>query len=247
MKTTTTSPSAFSRAQGERPGDRHAGVAERPEDDSADALVKRADAALMDGKRSGQATVRYTPPLADVDSDVAVGHSPHATAHHAARAVDGKDSYTRGHCETVAALCQAIATELGVDCRSVAAIRLAGLVHDVGKIGVPDAILEKPGKLTQEEFEVIKGHSALGHKILIGTELEQQAPCVLDHHERVDGRGYPGRLVGGEIPLDARIIHLADAFEAMTWDRPYRHGMSDEDASAELIRHIGTQFDSDCV
>ena len=227
-----------------------AGVAEALADDSAEALVKRADTALMDGKRSGQATVRYTPSLCDLASDpVAVAPSPHATALGAAlaRAVDAKDSYTRSHCETVAALCQAIATELGLDPKSVAHIRLAGLVHDVGRIGVPDAVLQKPTELSDEEFEIIKGHSALGHKILLGTELEQQAPWVLHHHERIDGRGYPGGLAGERIPLEARIIHVADAFEAMTSDRPHRRGMSDDDASAELRRHAGTQFDADCV
>ena len=226
------------------------GVAQALPADSAEALIKRADTALMDGKRSGQATVRYTPALADVGADVGgIGPSAHSLALGAAlaRAVDAKDSYTRSHCETVAALCQAIATELDHDSKTVTAVRLAGLVHDVGKIGVPDAILQKPAKLTPEEFEVIKGHSALGHKILIGTDLDEQAPWVLHQHERMDGRGYPGGLAGDDIPLEARILHVADAFEAMTSDRPYRRGMTVEDATSELLRRAGTQFDPACV
>jgi HD-GYP domain-containing protein (c-di-GMP phosphodiesterase class II) len=112
---------------------------------------------------------------------------------------------------------------------------------------VPDAILQKPAKLSAHEFEVIKTHSALGHKILRGTDLSREAPWVLHHHERLDGRGYPSGLAGAAIPLESRIIHVADAFEAMTSDRPYRRGMPEEDAVAELRRHAGTQFDPACV
>ena len=227
-----------------------AGVAEALGEDSAKELVQRADLALMDGKRSGQATVRYSPRLAAAGKDsrtVLPGRHALALGAALARAVDAKDSYTRSHCETVAALCDGIATELGLAAESVAAIRLAGLVHDVGKIGVPDAILQKPAALSEEEYSIIKGHCALGHKILIGTDLERQAPWVLHHHERIDGDGYPDGLAGDDIPLGARIIHVADAFEAMTSDRPYRPGMSDDDAIVELLRHVGTQFDGECV
>jgi HD-GYP domain-containing protein (c-di-GMP phosphodiesterase class II) len=164
-----------------------------------------------------------------------------------ARAVDAKDSWTRSHCETVAELSALIATGLGLGGERVEELRLAGLVHDVGKIGVPDAILQKPAALDPAEYATVKAHATLGHKILSGTELTREAVWVLHHHERVDGTGYPRGLRGDGIPLESRIIHVADAFEAMTSDRPYRRGMPEAAAIEELRRHAGTQFDRACV
>ncbi|MEK6227924.1 MAG: HD domain-containing phosphohydrolase [Actinomycetota bacterium] len=222
-----------------------AGVAESDEDATGDELVRRADLALITAKRAGQSALRYSSML-----EHAARHGEPDAEHQSklavalARAVDAKDSYTRSHCETVAELCAMIATELGLAPDRVAKLRLGGLVHDVGKIGVPDAILQKPSRLDPDEFEVMKTHSPLGHKILVGTE---QAPWVLHHHERIDGGGYPAGLHGDEIPLEARIIHVADAFEAMTSDRPYRQGMPESWAIEELRRHAGAQFDRDSV
>lgn len=191
----------------------------------------------------------FTPGMARPDMSDADEEQRHrgTLASALARAVDAKDSYTRSHSETVAELCALIATNLGLDSSHVASVRLAGLVHDVGKIGVPDVILQKPAKLEPSEYEIIKAHSALGHKILNGTDLSREAPWVLHHHERLDGGGYPGGLAYEEIPLESRIIHVADAFEAMTSDRPYRRGMPQEDALAELRKHAGRQFDPRCV
>jgi HD-GYP domain-containing protein (c-di-GMP phosphodiesterase class II) len=164
-----------------------------------------------------------------------------------ARAVDAKDPYTRSHCETVSALCGLIGEELGLAPERLRSLRLAGLLHDVGKIGVGDEILLKPGKLTDEEFEVMKSHSTIGHRIVMGAALEEQAHAVLHHHERPDGRGYPDGLSGNQVPLESRVILVADAYEAMISDRPYRRGRPEADALAELDRFAGAQFDPDCV
>jgi diguanylate cyclase (GGDEF)-like protein len=225
------------------------GLAESNMLSTRDGLIEKADIALLEAKAGGRDTVVFLsgmerPDLTDSSED---RRHRGTLASALARAVDAKDSYTRSHSETVAELCALIATNLGLDGEHVAAVRLAGLVHDVGKIGVPDAILQKPARLDEHEFEIIKAHSALGHRILHGTDLSHEAPWVLHHHERMDGAGYPGSLVGDEIPLESRIIHVADAFEAMTSDRPYRRGMPDGDALDELRRHVDTQFDPACV
>ena len=164
-----------------------------------------------------------------------------------ARAVDAKDSYTRSHCETVVELCVTIAERLGLEPDALEQLRLAGLLHDVGKIGVPDTILQKPSALTDSEYETMKTHSRLGHSIVSGAGLLEEARWILHHHERPDGRGYPYGLHGEEIPLESRIILVADAFEAMTSDRPYRRSVPASAALDELHRHAGTQFDPECV
>ncbi len=164
-----------------------------------------------------------------------------------ALAVDVKDAHTRSHSQTVASLCGLIETELGFAPACVERIRLAGLLHDVGKIGIPDAILKKPAKLDAQEYAQMKTHSLLGHDIVRAADLPVEARWVLHHHERIDGRGYPDRLAGQDIPLQARIIHVADAFEAMTSNRPYRIAPGEQFALAELRCNAGTQFDSAVV
>ncbi len=126
-------------------------------------------------------------------------------------------------------------------------MRLAGLLHDVGKIGVADAILQKPGSLAPEELSAMTEHVEIGHAILLAAELPIEAHWVLHHHERIDGRGYPTGLSGASIPVESRIIAVADAFEAMTGTRPYREAVSVEEAIVELQANAGTQFDSRCV
>ena len=126
-------------------------------------------------------------------------------------------------------------------------MRLAGLLHDVGKIGVPDAILNKPAGLTDEEYAVMKRHSLLGCDIVRAADMPVEASWVRHHHERFDGRGYPDGLAGTDIPLESRIILVADAFEAMTSDRLYRKAPGEEVAVAELRKHAGTQFDPEVV
>lgn len=161
-----------------------------------------------------------------------------------AEAVDAKDSYTRGHSDRVAECAEILARELDLDEETVESIRYAGYLHDTGKIGVPDAVLNKAGRLTSEEYEIIMNHPVLSHKIIEPVDfLRDVKPLVRHHHERHDGTGYPDGLAGEEIPLGAKIIGIADAYEAMTSHRPYRQAMSDDAAIEELKRCSGTQFD----
>ena len=186
---------------------------------------------------------RSSPSRSRSGADAEDEHHSRTLASALARAVDAKDSYTRSHCQTVSQLCAAIAAELGFEGDRLARMRLAGLLHDVGKIGVPDAILNKPSGLTDAEYEVMKRHSLLGFEIVQAADMALEAAWVRHHHERFDGGGYPDGLAGEEIPLESRIILVADAFEAMTSDRPYRQAPGLEFALAELRRHAGSQFD----
>jgi diguanylate cyclase (GGDEF)-like protein len=227
------------------------GVAEWPAaGPSQSLLLFNADRALYETKLARRVSGRRRSDVSAVSvADPAVTAAAHRRGLTAAlaRAVDAKDSYTRSHCETVAELCTAIGNELGLEARRVRKLRLAGLLHDVGKIGIADAILQKPSALSGEEFEVMKTHSTLGYSILYAAELFEEAQWVLHHHERIDGRGYPDGIAREEIPLESRVTLVADAFEAMTSDRPYRRGRPESEALAELHRHAGTQFDTQCV
>lgn len=159
-------------------------------------------------------------------------------------AVDNKDSYTRRHSEDVTEYALWTAEELGVSDESLRTIRMAGLLHDVGKIGVPDEILRKPGRLTQEEYEVMKRHPHLGALIVDAVmDNEQIVEGVRSHHERWDGKGYPDGTAGEATPFLGRLLAIADAFSAMTTDRPYRKGMDWEVALKEIEANVGTQFD----
>jgi putative nucleotidyltransferase with HDIG domain len=161
-------------------------------------------------------------------------------------AIDAKDSYTRGHSERVTELSIKLAQYYGVAAEEVEKIKLGGLLHDIGKIGIHEGILNKPGRLDDEEFEIIKSHPDLGVRILGKVEfLESIVPIIRYHHERYDGKGYPQGLNGESIPLLARIVSVVDTFDAMTTDRPYRKAMSIEAALAEIERCAGSQFDSD--
>ncbi|MFA6045073.1 MAG: HD-GYP domain-containing protein [Phycisphaerales bacterium] len=159
-------------------------------------------------------------------------------------ALDAKDRYTFGHSERVAHLSQRLAVALGMSVQAAERVHIAGLVHDVGKIGVPEAVLTKPGRLNDEEFAQIKKHPEIGHRILRDIPLLRDIlPGVLHHHERVDGRGYPAGLAGEGIPLMARIISVADTFDAMSSNRSYRSAMTREKVLAEIARSAGTQLD----
>lgn len=161
-----------------------------------------------------------------------------------AEAIDAKDSYTRGHSDRVAEFAEMLAEELGLDDEAIGAVRYAGYLHDTGKIGVPDAVLNKAGRLTGEEYEIIMSHPVLSHRIIEPVDfLSDIKPLVRHHHERHDGTGYPDGLAGEEIPLGARIISVADAYEAMISDRPYRRAMTVKAATDELRRCAGSQFD----
>jgi putative nucleotidyltransferase with HDIG domain len=159
-------------------------------------------------------------------------------------AVDAKDAYTCGHSERVALLSRRLAKEIALPESQVDRIYMAGLLHDVGKIGVPEAVLQKTGKLTPEEFDQMKRHPGVGARILSDIkQVEDIIPGVLHHHERYDGKGYPTGLSGQNIPLMGRIICLADCFDAMTSNRTYRRALPLEVALSEIRRCSGTQFD----
>ena len=159
-----------------------------------------------------------------------------------AQAVDTRDPCKRNHSHNVAELCEALAAQLRLAPERVDRIRLAGLLHDVGKIGVPAGILNKPGPLTAVERERMQLHPVLGQRI-VGGDLPDLALWIRHHHEHFDGGGYPDRLAGEDIPFESRIIHVADAFEAMTSDRAYRVAPGRTFAITELLRHAGRQFD----
>lgn len=163
-------------------------------------------------------------------------------------AIEAKDEYTRGHSERVALYAKRLAEELGLGEGYCERLYLTGLLHDVGKIGVRDAVLRKPGPLTEDEFEEIKQHPDKGWSILQDLEpLRYVLPGVLHHHENHDGRGYPDGLAAERIPLDGRILAVADAFDAMTSDRPYRTGMPLEKAEAILKDGAGRQWDPEMI
>jgi len=164
--------------------------------------------------------------------------------HSLTSAVDAKDAYTCGHSQRVALLGRQIAVQAQLPASFCERVYMAGLLHDVGKIGVPETVLQKPGKLTAEEFEQMKDHVEIGAKILRDVkQVEDLVPGVRHHHERFDGRGYPDRLAGVEIPLLARLLCLADCFDAMTSNRTYRKALPIEVARMEIQRCSGTQFD----
>ena len=165
-----------------------------------------------------------------------------------ALALDARDPYTAGHSERVSAIAVGIGRQLRLDDEQLEVLRLGALLHDIGKIGVPDEVLRKPGALTAPEFELIKHHPALGARILRSVPfLARHIPIVELHHERPDGKGYPHGLAGDEIPLLARIAHVADAFDAMTSARAYRPARSPGEALSELWRCAGAQFDAEVV
>jgi HD superfamily phosphohydrolase YqeK/GAF domain-containing protein len=163
-------------------------------------------------------------------------------------AIDAKDPYTCGHSDRVARVSVKLADKLGCDAKELETIYLSGLLHDIGKIGIDDSVLRKPGKLSEAEYEHIKMHADIGYKILKDlTQLGQILPAVRHHHEAWDGSGYPHGLSGDKIPLYARIVAVADAFDAMSSDRPYRQGMPDDKLDGIFRAGAGKQWDTKVV
>jgi HD-GYP domain-containing protein (c-di-GMP phosphodiesterase class II) len=165
-----------------------------------------------------------------------------------AEAVDKRDPFTSKHSQRVRSISVDIGRQMHVSAAELEALEWGGLLHDVGKIGVPDSILLKQGKLTREERITMNAHPVLGAQIIGPVDrLAPELPVIRHHHEWYNGSGYPDRLMGDEIPKLARILHVADAFEAMTADRPYRKALSTEQALAELRKFAGVQFDPEVV
>jgi len=161
-----------------------------------------------------------------------------------ARELDLRDEGTARHCQTVACFAEAIARELGLADDVVEEVRLAGLLHDVGKIGVAGSIVAKAGPLDEREWTEMQGHPRIAAELLADAGLEDIREWILAHHERPDGAGYPRGLSNEEIPLEAKILAVADAYEAMTNDRCYRRSIGRDRAVAELRHHAGSQFDT---
>jgi two-component system cell cycle response regulator len=226
------------------------GVASYPrKGETAAALLRATDEALKAAKWSGRdrtmlhnETMRGTPELDGESRDVASERFL-AVMLDLAEAIDLRFSGSARHSETVGRYAEMMARELGLSTQRTTRVRLAGMLHDIGKVGVPDAILHKPARLTDAEFEVIKRHPELGAQMLDHPSLTDVREWVGAHHEQPDGRGYPHGLADDEIPLEARIIAVADAYEAMTSDRSYRSSLDHEAAREELKRCAGTQFD----
>lgn len=165
-----------------------------------------------------------------------------------AAALESRDGTTGTHINRTQGMVESVARTLGLDAGKVRAARFAAVLHDIGKIGVPDAVLNKPGKLNKVEWEIMRRHPATGAKILSGISgFERVADAVDKHHERFDGKGYPWGISGTDIPVEARIISVVDAFDAMTNDRPYREAMGHGEALTELERESGKQFDPTIV
>ncbi len=213
------------------------GVASYPDDgDTAAKIFAAADAAMYSAKRRTEggrgSTVRTTD-----DTTFGVLDS-------LVQAIDVKDSYTKKHCDIVAEYAVKLAVRLNLPEESQRALRIAGLLHDIGKLAVPDDILKKPAPLNAEEYKVMQRHVTIGEVLIREVpQLKEVIQAVACHHERYDGSGYPRGLAGDEIPLIGRIIAIADSYSAMCLDRPYRKGMSHDRVLAELVAGAGIQFD----
>jgi diguanylate cyclase (GGDEF)-like protein/putative nucleotidyltransferase with HDIG domain len=231
-----------------------AGVATYPyQGVGRDELIRLSDSALYWAKEHGKNRVRvWRPDVVELAELKRLASGPDRAARFRAaaslaKAVDARDVYTGSHSERVAELAARIAERLGSDAETVELTRLAAGLHDLGKLAIPEEILRKPGELTESERLVLERHPQIGYRMLESLGVEPVAQWVLHHHERWDGSGYPDGLLGDEIPLGARIIFVADAYDAMTSDRIYRRRLSDESAMAELVRCAGSQFDPDIV
>lgn len=219
------------------------GIASFPEDgQQRQRLLAVADARLYQAKRSGRRRRRAAAREPEMASGVFGLLDSLVTS------IDSRDHYTRAHCEATAEYAIMLAQELGLSPSVQRTLRLAALLHDVGKICIPDHILRKPGPLSPEEFAIIRHHAAIAEELIVDVPNAEEVRLVArHHHERFDGSGYPDGLKGERIPYLSRILAVADAFSAMTMDRPHRGGLSPEEAHQELCRAAGTQFDPQIV
>ena len=225
-----------------------AGIVQFPKDaETADGLVFLADTSLYFAKREGGYRAVLVSDLSAIPLDV-LTTATLDQVYALAATVDARDPFTYGHSGRVAEITQTIGKTIGLPERELADLYAASLLHDVGKVGIPDAILTKPDALTEEEWEIIRKHLAEWAKIAGYIKgLGPVVPVILHHHEWYDGTGYPDGLKGEEIPLGARIISVADAYDTMTTARTYRNVVSQQEALEELRRYAGTQFDPELV
>jgi diguanylate cyclase (GGDEF)-like protein/putative nucleotidyltransferase with HDIG domain len=225
------------------------GVASYPDEGrDPDALIGAADQALYAAKEMGRnRSVVFSEEVSLIAPSAAGKHEPGQAHLHTmislAEALDHRDTSTADHSQTVGRYCALIARELELEEALVDRVQVAGILHDIGKIGLPDAILAKRGQLTDAERAEMRRHPEIGAEILRSQDFADICGWVVAHHERPDGKGYPQGMRGEEIPLPARILAVADAYEAMTSDRPYRMAIAKQSARAELLRCAGTQFD----
>jgi diguanylate cyclase (GGDEF)-like protein len=229
------------------------GVATWPEHgENTEQLMRSADEALYAAKDMGKdRSVIYSAEVAGMLAEngrgEAEGEMQLATVVALAEALDIRDTGTARHSQTVGRYARLMAEDLGLADDRVERVRIAGILHDVGKIGISDRVLTKPGPLSEEEWEEMRTHPQIAARLLSRPEFADLRGWIAAHHERPDGSGYPAGLEGDLIPLEARILAVADAYEAMTADRVYRPSLGEEAARAELIAGCGTQFDEDVV
>jgi diguanylate cyclase (GGDEF)-like protein len=220
---------------------------------SADGLLRTADQALYAAKALGRN--RSVISSAEVPGILAHGargsngeaHVELATLINLAEALDVRDSGSATHCQRVGRFAELTARELGLPPEGVERVRLAGILHDVGRVALPDSVVGKNGPLTDEEWAWVRAHPAIGARMVETTEYDDIRSWILFHHERPDGRGYPDGRRSDDVPLESAIIAVADAYEAMTSDRPYRPALDPDEASEELRREAGRQFHADVV
>src|SRR3954451_15033134 len=219
---------------------------------SAEALLRAADQALYAAKRLGRNRsvissaevpgILARAPRGKEESDVEL-----AAPRSLAEALALRETGSTSHCQRVARFAELLARELGLAPDSVEHVRLAGVLHDVGRIGMPDELLRKRGSLTAEEWRLVRSHPAIGARMVETTDFEDIRGWILAHHERPDGLGYPEGRAGPDVPVEARILAVADAYEAMTAERPYRPALPPDEAARELRRGAGGQFDEEVV
>jgi diguanylate cyclase (GGDEF)-like protein len=220
--------------------------------ESGESLLRSADQALYAAKALGRdRSVIHSPEIAGtrpvVRAPGATGEAQLGIVLALAETLDVRSSGSAPHSKGVGRFAALIARELGLPSEVAERVRLAGTLHDIGKVGVPDAILRKPGPLSAGEWSLIRKHPEIGARMLDGPGLDDLREWVLAHQERPDGKGYPRGLVGEQIPLEARILAVADAYEAMTSDRAYRPALAAVEARRELLENAGTQFDATVV
>jgi putative nucleotidyltransferase with HDIG domain len=218
-------------------------------------LISKAFEAVLDSKQSGRnKSILYNTSNNHIDGDLQqsvqskIKEAYISSTYALAATIDAKDHYTYGHSNNVAELSVALAVELGFEGEDLQLIHNAGLLHDIGKVGIPESVLLKKGFLTTTEMDTMRSHVVQSINIIKHIpNLVDTIPIIISHHEKFDGQGYPRGISGENIPILGRVICIADAFDAMTTDRPYRKGLSVEQALYELKKHAGTQFDPQLV